>query len=59
MDYINLEERLTKLEAEIKKRTFELAKLDFKIARMEEYHQKQFREIDERRIRGRNRDGFN
>ena len=59
MDYINLEERLTKLEAEIKKRTFELAKLDFNIERMDEYHQKQFKEIDERRIRGRNRDGFN
>ena len=54
-----MEERLTKLEAEIKKRTFELAKLDFKIVRMEEYHQKQFKEIDERRMRGRNRDGFN
>ena len=51
-----MEERLTKLEAEIKKRTFELAKLDFNIERMDEYHQKQFKEIDERRMRGRNRD---
>ena len=51
-----MEERLTKLEAEIKKRTFELAKLDFNIERMDEYNQKQFKEIDERRMRGRNRD---
>ena len=54
-----MEERLDRLEADIKKRTYELAKLDFNIERMDEYHQKQFKEIDERRIRGRNRDGFN